>query len=666
MAANVVVPKQQDENLPRVIIVEAAPGPMRRNWLEERVRERARDGSRTFMISTDFDSGGMWAGVKDLFLALLPDIRAQRPDLVQQHAYELVLLLPQLRRSLKVTNPTLTDLASEEEKTRNYAADRAFRVVYGLIDLFSAWKKMHEPDVPWTIVCDDYDAASSISVRFFRELMRRTEDMHINLIAATFSGGGEDQRTWFKVSRPREILKIDLPARHAENLDSSEAQHLADQLEMRIGTDRLEMQIHLSDLIRLWKLAGRSDKVVYWKYFGLATYCNLGFYEDALHYGEGLLPLAVQCKPNDVRLQSWIIIKSLHGHIGARNIDAALKLAYEEGMKLLDQAPPIWRSQLLYLIAILHARYEQPRNLVKGEECLNRALAVIQESDLPDSERYFHSVFNRNGLAMIRSFQGRHQEALELCRMGIEELNTHLDPGKHQLHRSVLFYNIAQVHSALDSCEDAIKYYSMAMAMDPNYSEYHNERGGVFLRMGHLQEARADYLRAIELSPPYSEVFVNLGQCYREMGAMADAIEAYSRALDLEPDQTLAMLGRAKAHEELGHFEQAIADYTAALTKDSEQWEALASRGVMYYEVGNLLAALADFGRAIELKADHIDLYQNRAVVLADLHRFDAAEQDLKTALALNPAMEDKEALQSRLEAAQRAARTEPEPVANS
>ncbi|MFL6387942.1 MAG: tetratricopeptide repeat protein [Terriglobales bacterium] len=666
MAANMVVPKQQDENVLPVVIVEAMPGPMRLNWLQEYCRKHARDGSRTFMISSDFDVGGVWAGVKDLFLALLPDIREQRPDLVQQHAYELVLLLPQLRRSLNVANPTLTDLASEEEKTRNYAADRAFRVVHGLIDLFSTWKKMHEPDIHWTIVCDDYDAASSIAVRFFRELMRRTEGFQINLVAATCVGGGEDARTWFNVSRPREILKIDLPVTPAENSDGSEAQQLADELEMRIGTDRLEMQIHLPDLIRLWKSAGRSDKVVYWKYFGLATYCNLGFYEDALHYAEDLLPLAVQCKPNDARLQSWIIIKSLHGHIGARNIHAALKLAYEEGMKLLDQAPPIWRSQLLYLIAILHARYEQPRNLAKGEECLNRALAVIQESDLPDSERYFHSVFNRNGVAMIRSFQGRHQEALELCRMGIEELNTHLDPGKHQLHRSVLFYNIAQVHSALGSCEDAIKYYSMAMAMDPNYSEYHNERGSVFLRMGRLQEARADYLRAIELSPPYSEVFVNLGQCYREMGAMADAIEAYSRALDLEPDLMLAILGRAKAHEELGHVGQAIADYTAALAKDSGQWEVLASRGVTNYEAGNLLAALADFGRAIELKADHIDLYQNRAIVFTDLHRFHAAEQDLKTALALHPTMEDRKALESRLEAVQRATTMEPQPVANS
>jgi tetratricopeptide (TPR) repeat protein len=82
--------------------------------------------------------------------------------------------------------------------------------------------------------------------------------------------------------------------------------------------------------------------------------------------------------------------------------------------------------------------------------------------------------------------------------------------------------------------------------MDPNYSEYHNERGNIFLKVGRLEEARANYLRAIDPSPPYFEVFTNLGQCYRRMGRLNEAIEWYSRALDLEPDQPLAIEGRAR------------------------------------------------------------------------------------------------------------------------
>src|SRR5207248_1480612 len=123
-------------------------------------------------------------------------------------------------------------------------------------------------------------------------------------------------------------------------------------------------------------------------------------------------------------------------------------------------------------------------------------------------------------LAMIRNFQGRGQDAIKLCQDGIEHLNMHLGTEKHRLHRSVLLYNIAQVYRVAGSHGEAIKYYSATIEMDPNYSEYYNERGSIFLQMGLLEEAHRDYLKAIELSPPYFEVFTNLGQCYRKMNSM--------------------------------------------------------------------------------------------------------------------------------------------------
>jgi tetratricopeptide (TPR) repeat protein len=262
-------------------------------------------------------------------------------------------------------------------------------------------------------------------------------------------------------------------------------------------------------------------------------------------------------------------------------------------------------------------RFKQPRDLVKGEEYLERSLQEIGRADLPEGERYFNIVFNRNGLAMIRNFQGRRQEAIELCRKGIETLNLHLGADEHRLHRSILFYNMAQVYAAIGSRDEALQYYSVAIEMDPNYSEYYNERGNVLLSLARLSEARADYLKAIELSPPYFEVFTNLGQCYRRLGAMADAIRSYSRALDLDPNQVLALLGRADAREELKQSEAAIEDYTAALALDPTLWEAIANRAALHYERGDLAASLADINRAIELKPDLPDLRENREALLA-------------------------------------------------
>jgi tetratricopeptide (TPR) repeat protein len=295
-------------------------------------------------------------------------------------------------------------------------------------------------------------------------------------------------------------------------------------------------------------------------------------------------------------------------------------------------------AQLFYLMAMFYARFQKPRDFAKGEEYLELSLRAIAEADFTEAERHFQVVFNRNGLAMIRNFQGRFQEAIDLCRAGSVRLDEHLSAEEHRLHRSILTYNTAQVYAAVGSYELAIKHFSQAIAMDPNYSEYYNDRGSVYLRLGLLEEARADYGLAIELSPPYFEVFTNLGQCYRRIGVMTKAIEAYSRALDLEPAQVLALLGRAKSHEELGHVPEAIADYTSALALDLTLWEALASRGVMHYEAGDPASALADFDHALELRPGQPDLYENRATVLADLGRQQEAVLDRETVSRLQGA----------------------------
>jgi hypothetical protein len=179
-------------SLQHVVVLEAAAGASRHRWIEDHLQVAAKSGARIFSLSCHFDSGGPWAGVSSLFWELFPEIQSQRPDLVQRHSLELVYALPQLRRSLTVSNPTLTDQASTHEKVRSYPADRAFRTVHGLIELLEHWKNTNSPHRPWVIACDSYDQAGAMSSCFFRELMRRRgRSLHVRLLVAVDPGKGE-------------------------------------------------------------------------------------------------------------------------------------------------------------------------------------------------------------------------------------------------------------------------------------------------------------------------------------------------------------------------------------------------------------------------------------------------------------------------------------------
>jgi tetratricopeptide (TPR) repeat protein len=343
-----------------------------------------------------------------------------------------------------------------------------------------------------------------------------------------------------------------------------------------------------------------------------------------------------------------VFVKNLMSLLGLQQILAAQALAEEVAIGKF--ADPYRRAQLCYLVSMMYARFLPERDLDRAEQLLDEGLEELERADIPPDVLHFQSVFNRNGLALVRFFQGRHAEAIDLCLSGFARLKEHLSPEQHRLHRSVLLYNIAQVYSALGMDDDAIRHYTLAMEMDPNFSEYYNERANLHFRAGRYEEALRDYQMAGELSPPYFELYTNLGQCHRHLGHFEEAAAAYSKALDLEPGQVLALLGRAQCEEALGQAEAALADYDEALALAPGQWEALANRATLHYDRGDLPGALKDMEAAIELAPQVAALYQNRGFLHSELGMTGEAARDFSTYLRLDPEAEDRGEVLARLQ----------------
>lgn len=621
--------------------------------IDEILSSATADGARAWLLRCDFTEGGPWAGVRDLFRSLLDDIRRQSPHLIEKHDYELLYVLPELRTLLKLRNPCLTDIATAEERIRNYPADRAYRITHGLIDLLVDYKSISAAGKTWLLICLDYDRAGEMARHFFQELMRRRGKALRTVLLPVFPGREPDPGS-LDFSCPSKRLPFGIAARKPEPIDASEAARGAEALDREIESNALGRTAKLPDVIHLWSLAGREDRLLQRCSQALES-CNvLGLYRDSRRYGELAQALLKRASPEsqDERLRWRIFFKMLLAYLGTGEPQRALELAGEHVLDLSEAGgDETRRVSYCYLMAMLHARFLPERDFALGEEYLERGLHHLEKAGLPEPEYWFQYAFNRNGVAMIRSFQGRYQEALDLCSAGFRILEERLSKDRHNLHRSVLLYNMAQVYSQAGRLELAIDHLSAAMEMDPNYSEYYNERGSLQLKLGRLEAAERDYLRAIELSPPYHEVWTNLGNCLRLQRRWDEAVEAFSRSLDLNPAQPASLFGRAQAREALGVREDALADYTAVLESNPLHWQACAGRAVLLYEAGRIEEGLADLDRAISLAPGEADLYQNRAVALADLQKPQEARKDLKTYLDLCPEAPDREDVEVRLAA---------------
>lgn len=622
-----------------VLILEAPAGRARHAHLQQRMLRERESGATVWLLECHRVEGGPWAGLKDLLGGLLPALREKAPGLLQKHDYELAHVLPELRRTLTVRNPTLTDVSPDAERTRNYAADRAFRIPQGLVDLLDAWRP-HTGAAPWVILCDDFEHAGALTRLFFTELMRRRgEALNLRLVLSVAPGAGEAVARQFHARVPRQHESLDLPVDPPVAPPSPEEMARKARALAPEAPDLAGLENVLPRLIRYWQASNEPERALQALVHAASVYTSRGFYEDALVYGEAALEQLERQRPDDVEQRMHIYNRLSNCYSALRRVDEGLAVA-DKAMAATDD--PGYLLSWCYIQAMYHARYLPKRDYARAEAYLEEGLEHIARADLPLHARLFRRAFNRNGLAMIRHFQKRYDEAITLCRTAFDELNAQLGPDEHQLHRSVLLYNVAQVYAVLGKLEEAVEMYSAAMERDPNYSEYFNERGGLYLKLDRLEEAERDFLRAIELSPPYMEVWTNLGQCYNQMGRMEEAVMAYSRALDLNPQQGLALAGRGHAYEALGDAARALADYDETLRINPSQPVVYASRAVLRYEAGRVADSLGDLDQAIRLAPDMADLYQNRATALRDLGRLDEASRDLRKYLVLSPHAEDR------------------------
>jgi tetratricopeptide (TPR) repeat protein len=320
------------------------------------------------------------------------------------------------------------------------------------------------------------------------------------MLAAAAPAAGEVVARKFEPGLLGPTVRLSLPPDAHAPADPEEASRLASEYEERARRDPAAVEMCVAQLIRYNALSGRQERASRWQAAALGFLNHHGFYEDALRYSESVASrLDSLCGDNEVF--RWNLVGNLFGcYVAVRDSARAYSIVVDEALSKIKHLSQ--RVKVYYVMGMLHARYLPELDLDKASEYLEQGLRDIPRAGLSPDEESFHTAFMMNGLALVRHRQKRTAEAVELCQRAGGLLDANLRPDQHRIHRSVLQYNIAQVYAFTGRLEDAVAYYTAAMEMDPNYSEYYNERGSAYLKLGRLDKALEDFLEAVELSPP--------------------------------------------------------------------------------------------------------------------------------------------------------------------
>ena len=199
-----------------------------------------------------------------------------------------------------------------------------------------------------------------------------------------------------------------------------------------------------------------------------------------------------------------------------------------------------------------------------------------------------------------------------------------------------VFYNNLGIDYGEKSEYDlAIKYFTKAIKLKPDYAIAYNNRGAVYRSKGEHDLAIEDCNEAIRLKHDYAEPYSNRGAAYRNKGDYDRAITDYDMAIRLKSGFVEAYYNRGLAYHEKHEFDLAIKDYNKAIELNPELFHPYNNRGNAYFQKGDFDKAIEDYNKAIELNPELGLAYCNRGEAWLHLKEWDKAKADLTTAKKL-------------------------------
>jgi serine/threonine-protein kinase len=185
--------------------------------------------------------------------------------------------------------------------------------------------------------------------------------------------------------------------------------------------------------------------------------------------------------------------------------------------------------------------------------------------------------------------------------------------------------------------EEAIRYYSIAVALQPQSPGVRMNLGNALRDKGDVDGAVAELRTTVHLKEDYAEAHNGLGLALRDKGDVAGAMAAYREAIRWKPDLAQAHTNLGNILQNTGDLDGAIAAHREAVRLQPGYHEAHNNLGTALFARGDADGAIAAFHEAIRLRSDFADAHNNLGVVLGVKGDEDGAIAAFRRAVRFKP-----------------------------
>ena len=158
---------------------------------------------------------------------------------------------------------------------------------------------------------------------------------------------------------------------------------------------------------------------------------------------------------------------------------------------------------------------------------------------------------------------------------------------------------------------DELTLWQDCVKKSPDKARPRNNLGDVLLRLGMTDEAIRNFSKAVELDPNYVDALNNLGNALYSRGYYNESIRYLSRALDLDPKCVSAKNNMANSLAASGRIDEAIKYYGETLKLAPETADVHNGLGVALVVKGDIDGAVTHFREALRLAPDNVGVRMN-------------------------------------------------------
>jgi len=216
-----------------------------------------------------------------------------------------------------------------------------------------------------------------------------------------------------------------------------------------------------------------------------------------------------------------------------------------------------------------------------------------------------------------------------------------LDVVSKSPHNYRAHYNLGTILYHNGEMDKAIKSYSDALRIQPDFAIAHDNLGVALVHKGKQDDAMKHFSQALRIRPKDPKILTNYGQALMQQGKIQDAIAHFLRALEIDSDNSEARnnLGIALARQ--GKLKEAIQHFSEALEIEPHNAKIHSNLGQAFMLQGKLRKAARNFSEAVRLNPEYAEAHSKLGIVLTRLGDYHGAIGHFSKALQIRPGLRE-------------------------